>query len=182
LAFDHFKEKFEDRLPRGEAFRDEDQYFFEQILQNAYAMDLFGMEKDNLHLPDEGAEALFKWAFAKPRPKRGGGDGNPNVFYKAENVRLLQQIKHYDDKAGTTFSDNFDISDPESARPMEKVEADYLQSKARTSPLDTIQQLLDAYKAIPADSLISQAEHLSPMLQDIQALTKKYVKMIEAAS
>lgn len=85
-AFDHFKRQYEDRLPPGESFDDGDHYYFENILQNKYAQDQFGFTKDRLQMPDESEEALFAWAFSKPRPKND--DENKNVLYKAENIRL----------------------------------------------------------------------------------------------
>jgi len=179
LAFDHFKDKFEDRLPKDEQFDDQDHYFFEQILQSAFVMEQFGVDKDSLRIPDEGAEALFQWAFSKPRANRG--EENTNVFYKAECIRLWQQMKSHDDKMGTRFAAYYDVSDPKAAPPMRRIEADFLQSKARATPLDTVQQLLDAFSTLTADALISESEHLRPMLETIKKHTTKYLKMLEAA-
>ena len=68
-AFDHFKRNYEDILPDGAEFVDGDHYFFQLILQHQYTQERFGFTKDQLYLPEESENALFDWAFSKPRPK-----------------------------------------------------------------------------------------------------------------
>ena len=180
-AFGHFKRGYEDRLSEGEAFSDEDQYFFENILQNKYVWEQFGFSADRLHLPAEAEEALFLWAFKLPR-KNQDEDENPNIFYKAENIRLWAAMARYDNKHGTSFASQFDVTNPQDARPMRQVEAEFLHHKSRRTPVDTLTSLLEALHGLRADTMISQSGHLEPVLLEIDRLTRKYLKMMRAAA
>jgi hypothetical protein len=184
-AFTHFKRDFEDRLSEGEEFGDDDHYYFELILQNKYPQDQFGFGKDALRLPAESEEALFTWAFSKPRHLSGDNeadDDNENVFYKRENIRLWQQLHKYDSEKGTGFSTQLDIDDPEAARPMRQIEADFLQHKTRRSPVDSIAALIKALQELKVDTLVSQQDHLEPMLDEAVKLIEKYKRMMKAAT
>lgn len=177
-AFGHFRRHYEDRLPEGESFSDSDQYFFENILQNKYPQDQFGFSKDRLYLPEESEEALFIWAFSKPRKSE---DKNPNILYKAENIRLWNEMAKYDAEHGTGFATLFDVNAPEQAgKPMRLVEAEYLHHKARQTPLNTLQSLLDALKELKGETMVTQAEYLRPTLQEIADLADHYLRMMEA--
>lgn len=178
-AFDHFKRHYEDKLPNDEGFVDGDHYFFENIVQNAYAKEQFGFSKDRLYLPDESEKALFQWAFSQPR--KGGEDKNPNIFYKAENIRLWNDMSKYDAENGTGFASQFDVSNPEqAAKSFRLVEAEYLHQKARQTPLNTLQSLLEALKDLKGETMITQANFLKPTLQEIAGLTEHYLRMMEA--
>jgi len=166
-AFTHFKREYEDRLPEGNSFGDDDHYYFELILQNKYPQEQFGFTKDTLRLPTESEEALFTWAFSKPRNQASGKDSdddNENIFYKAENIRLWNQLHSYDGDKSTTFATQLDIDNPETARPMRQIEADFLQHKTRRSPVDSIAALIKALQELKVDTLVSQQDHLEPML------------------
>lgn len=178
-AFSHFKRRYEDRLPAGELFSDEDQYFFELILQNEHPRKQFEFEKNDLQLSDEMEEVLFKWAFQLPRSE---DDENPNVFYKAESIRLWNQMKRYDNSKGTTFADQLNVSDPDSAPTggVKRLEAEYLAHKARVSPVETVQSLLDSFRNLKVDTLMSQASHLRPMLEEFKTRSESYLKMLDA--
>jgi len=176
-AFSHFKKNFEHKLPKGEQLRDADQYFFLQILQNEYPRLKFGFGKADLRLSSEMEEVLFKWAFSLPRPE---GKDNPNKLYKAENMRLWQQMRRYDIKKGTTFAEQMDLDDPDGTPPMAKIEAEYVQHKAQISPLVTLSSLLNTLKELKADALMSQASHLEPMLRELAKQSQAFLKMIEA--
>lgn len=176
-AFSHFKRRYEDRLPSGEQFSDEDQYFFELILQNELPRKQFEFDKNDLQLSEEMEEVLFKWAFQLPR---GDGDENPNILYKAESVRLWNQMKRYDNSKGTTFADQLNVSDPDSATPVKRLEAEYLAHKAQVSPVETVQSLLDSFRNLKVDTLMSQASHLRPMLEEFKNRAQNYLKMIDA--
>lgn len=178
-AFTHFKRDFEDRLPDGEEFADRHHYFFEQILQSKFTQEQFEFTKDALRLPPESEEALFKWAFALPGT--GSDEANPNVFYKAENIGLWSKMKSYDAKKGTNFAGNFDVEDPDKAPSMRSVEADYLQHQTRSTPIDAVSSLLKALREIKVDALVSQQEHLGPMLDEVGKLVDQYKKMMTAA-
>ena len=181
FAFGHFKMQFEDRLPEGEAFVDGDHYFFENILQNKYAQEQFGFTKDRLTLPDEAEEALFAWAFSKPR--KGGEDKNQNVLYKAENIRLWSSMAKYDSSKGTAFASQFDVDDPAgTSKTMRVVEADYLHHKAQQTPLNALQSMLETLKNLKGETLIAQGEFLKPMLEEIVGVSGHYLNMIDADS
>jgi hypothetical protein len=183
-AFTHFKRAFEEQLPEGEAFEDADHYYFELILQNKYPQEQFRFSKDALRLPPEAETALFQWAFANPRnaTSESEGDGNENIFYKAENVRLWQQMRTYDIKKGTSFAAQFDIDEPEKARAMKLVEPEYLQHKAQQSPIDAIGSLIRALQELKVETLVSQQQHLGPMLDEAAILVDRYKRMMKAAA
>ena len=177
-AFDRFKRNYEDQLPEGEEFQHSDQYFFEQILQNKYAQTQFGFSQDSLYMPEEGEKALFVWAFSKPRRDE---DKNPNIFYKAENIRLWQQMSKYDAENMTGFASTFDVSAPdETTKPMRLVEAEFLHHKAQQTPLNTLQSLLESLKSLKGETMITQAEYLRPTLEEIGDLAGHYLRMMEA--
>lgn len=175
-AFSHFRRNFEHKLPPTGKLTDEDQYFFELLLQNDYPGEKFGFDKTDLHLSPELEEVLFKWAFALPRPE---GKDNPNKFYKAENIRLWQQLHKYDVANSTNFAKQFDVTDPDSAPPMTKVEAEYMQHKAKVSPLFTIDTLVNNLKTLPVDTLRSQASTLEPMIKEMIKTGNTFLKLIK---
>lgn len=182
-AFSDFKRRFAHRLPEGETFRDDDHYFFEQILQSRFTQDQFELSKDSLALGEEGAEALFQWAFAKPRSKSDDSDDdfvNENVFYKAESVGLWSKMKTYDGKKGTSFANLLDVNDPAKAEPIRMVEAQYLAHKARRSAIDTLDSLRKALTDLKVDTLVAQKEHLQPMLEEISERVDMYKRMMVA--
>lgn len=179
-AFTHFKRDYEDKLPEGEALSDQDHYFFELILQNAYPKEQFNVTKDTLRLPKESEEVLFQWAFSKPRS--GKEEDNENVFYKAESVRLWNQMAQYDRNSGTNFAKQLDVESPEEARPIRAIEAEFLQHKTQRTPIDALTSLMKALQDLKVDTLVSQQEHLTPILERIAQLIAKYQKMMKAAA
>ncbi|WP_198528630.1 hypothetical protein [Comamonas thiooxydans] len=184
-AFTHFKARYEDQLPEGEKFLDSDHYFFTEILDHPYARDKFGFSKDKLKLENEFAEALFKWAFSKPRNAKNGDDDieepkNQNVFYKAESIRAWANIAKYDNKKKTTFAAQLDPEKPDQAPSLRSVEFEVSQHREQTSPIDALTLVSKALKEIKAETLISQEDHLKPILQEISAQVKLYLAMISA--
>jgi hypothetical protein len=175
-AFSHFKRTYEDKIPK---LTERDHYYFELLLKHAYPRKEFGFEKTDLHLKPEMEEVLYKWAFAKPRD-RDEEDENPNILFKAENIRLWDQMRKYDIKRQTNFADNFSVDDPDSAPTMRKIEAEYLQHKAYVSPLDTISSLLEKLKELQVETLMSQASSLRPMIQQMIKEGETYLKMLDA--
>ena len=179
-AFGRFKSNYEDQLPEGEAFTDADHYFLELILQNKYTQGQFAFSKDSLYLPDESEKALFEWAFSKPRKSE---DKNPNIFYKAENIRLWAEMAKYDTENMTAFASQFDVSAPETAtKSMRIAEAEYLHHKAKQTPLNTLQSLLEALKDLKGETMVTQAGFLEPTLQEIADLTDHYLRMMKGDS
>lgn len=179
-AFTHFKRDFEDRLPEGEQLTDEDHYFFELILQNAYPKEQLSVTKDTLRLPPESEEVLFQWAFSKARS--GKEEDNDNIFYKAESVRLWNQMATYDGKTGTNFAKQLDANAPDEARPIRAIEAEFLQHKTQRTPIDALTALLKALQELKVATLVSQQEHLAPILEKISQLIASYQRMMEAIS
>lgn len=179
-AFTHFKRDYEDRLPEGETLSDEDHYFFELILQNAYPKEQFNVNKDSLRLPPESEEVLFQWAFSKPRP--GNKEDNENIFDKAESVRLWNQMATYDGKCGTNFAKQLDVNSPDEARPIGVIEAEFLQHKRQETPIHALTSLLKALQDLKVDTLVSQQEHLTPILERIAHQISRYQKMMKAVA
>lgn len=171
-AFSHFKRNYEDRLSEGDEFSDEDQYYFENILQNKFPMQQFEMSKEDLALSDEKEEVLFKWAFQHPR---NGGEDNPNILRKAEDIRQWARIKRYDDKNGTHFASHLDVDDPDNSTPMSEVERQYINRRQRLSPIRAIQDLTHELRTIPGDILCYQSAHLLPLLEDARDLVARYI-------
>ena len=178
-AFDHFKRQYEDQLPPGESFVDGDHYYFENILQNKYPQDQFGFTKDRLQMPEESEQALFHWAFSEPRPRNE--DQNQNVLYKAENIRLWNQMASYDAKNGTAFASQLNVDDPEATTDtMHDLEANFLQHKRRQTPLTNLTKLLEALKELRGETMITQGDFLKPTLEEIRGVVDRYIQMIDA--
>ena len=111
----------------------------------------------------------------------GKDEINPNIFYRAENIGLWSKMKSYDGKKGTNFASHFSVEDPDKAPPMRSIEANYLQHQTRSTPIDAVTSLLKALKEIKVDALVSQRDHLEPMLDEVGKLVDRYKKMMEAA-
>jgi hypothetical protein len=178
-AFSHFKRSYEDQLTDGDKFSDEDQYFFENILQNKYAADQLGFNKDDLYLGDEAEEVLFKWGFRHPRVKAGD---SKNILRKAEDIRVWARMKRYDDEKGTSFAAGLDPEHPDDATPMEQLDAKFQLHKAQISPVDTLRDLLDSFGKLKADSLMTQAAHIRPMMAEVIQRATGYLAMIDAVT
>ena len=177
-AFSAFKNEYEDRLPEGDTFEDQDQYFFELILQYRFAQEQFEFDRDALRLPKETAEVLFQWAFSKPR--KGGKDRSENVFYEAENIRLWNTVKNFDDVNGTSFAARLDVDQPDKAQTMRDVEADYLQRKRLRTPINALASLIEELRTLETDTLVSQAGHLTPMLEEVGRLVEQRLRMLRS--
>jgi hypothetical protein len=179
-AFTHFKREYEDQLPKGGRLTEEDHYFFELILQNAYPKEQFGVDKDTLRLSPEAESVLFKWAFSKPRPSNE--DLNENILVKAESIRLWNQMSKYDGQHLTNFARQLDVNAPDEARPIRIVEAEFLQHKTQRTPIHAISSLLKALQELKVETLISQKEHLAPILAKAAEFIENYQQMMRAVS
>jgi hypothetical protein len=178
-AFSHFKRRYEDKLSDDDEFKDDDQYYFTNILENKYAADQFRFTGDRLTLEDEMEEVLFEWAFKYPRKQ---GDENKNILRIAEDIRLWAGMKKYDDKNQTRFADRLNVERPEEAEPMNILDAEFQARKAQISPMTTVRSLLKPFRDIQADTLLSQASHLRPLLEELRERSDKYLAMIDAVS
>ncbi len=181
-AFLRFKLRYEDKLPNGEKFKDEDHYFFEQILDSKYPREQFKFGDNDLELKPAMEEVLFKWAFKEPRQ----GAENNNVLYKAENFRQWQAMSRYDTKPGnhTSFASRLDVSRPDDAKPGEfyEIEAEYLNHKAQKGPSRLIDKLIAELQGTPASTLVNQSGHLRTQLEQLQNITTRFLKVIDAAN
>lgn len=183
-AFAHFKLDYEDRAEAvGNKFEPSDQYFFTQILDNKVAREAFGFQPTDLTLSEQGEEALFEWAFSKKRDRRKKDDDDDvNVFQKAEDMRVWQRIYNYDAKTGVTnFHKQLDVDSPADAPPIREVLAKMTMHKQVNTPLRTLEELLSSLRDLKADTLISQAMHLRPILREVDKQVKKYVAMLDAS-
>ena len=182
-AFSHFKTNYEEKIEEaGNKLTAGDQYFFDNILANKHARDEFGFTSDRLHLTEEGEEALFQWAFAKPRKSTGDDRDaeNENVFQKAEDIRLWQKVARYDAKAATTnFARRLSISSPEDAIPVWRLEREAASHREQNTPIKALNDLLNGLRQIKLDTLILQGEHLKPMMEEAIDQISKYIKFID---
>jgi hypothetical protein len=177
LMFTRFKQRFEEQLPPNERFDDDDQYFFDNILQYPFTRDEFGLDKDSLKMSPEMEEVLFKWAFSKPRPS---DDENKNILRTAEDIRLWNRVKRYDADNGTTdFHTRLDVDDPDNAIPIEKVEALYGSHKAQVGAVDNLTSILAEFTKLDRDRLLSQATTLKPMLKQVVAKGNEHLAELD---
>ena len=179
-AFSRFRLDFEDELPAGDEFGESDYYLFELIVQQPYAREQFGLgSEDAMHLPEDKAQVLFDWVFREPRPQKA--DDNPNKLYRHENIRVLGQMKKYDDNNGTSFAARFDVEDHLNAPTMHSVEADYHAHKARKTPTYVLESLLEQLNALDAETMMAEGEFLHGQLEELQKRTGKLLAMVAAA-
>lgn len=182
-AFVHFKLNYEERIEAvGNKLADGDQYYFDNILASKHARDEFGFTPDRLSLSEEGEEALFQWAFSKPKETAGDDPDaiNENIFQKAEDIRLWQKIARYDAKTGTTtLARRLSIATPEDATPVWRLGREADSHREQNTPIKALNDLLNGLKQIKVDTLIAQGEHLRPMLDQAVDQIGKYIKFID---
>lgn len=178
VAFNRFKARFEDRLPEGERFKDQDQSYFIVLFEPGYAHGEFGIRDSDLILAPDMEEVLFQWAFARPRGSEP--EDNPNIFRSADDMRTWGRLARYDEKVGTSFAARLDVNRPERAKPVAKLEAEYLSHKAQRSPLDTLESLLDTLKTMEVETLRAAGAQLKPAIQDLLTICNDYLAILEA--
>jgi hypothetical protein len=173
--FQRFKDNFTDQLPPGEKFADDehgefketDFYLFQLIVKIPFVRAQLGMDELGLKMSPEGERALFNWVFKKPRPNRA--EDNQNILYRHENLQIWDRMRKYDADHGTDFAQNFSVTDPDAARSMRQVEAEFLQHAAQRSTSDVIQRLIDEFLKIPRRKVRDEADFLRPMLEKLHA-------------
>ncbi|MFK3780961.1 hypothetical protein [Agrobacterium sp. NPDC089420] len=176
--FDHFKLDYEDKIKAaGNALLEEDQYFFDQILQSKYARSEFDVDKDTLKLSEKSSGALFQWAFSKPRK-----GSNENVFRKAEDMRVWQSLSKYDNENSTTFAAQLDVDNPVDAPTLKTLNNRRGNHEEQMSPLQTISSLIETFEKLPASNLITQSDMLQPMLIQVRDAADRFLAMIEKES
>lgn len=173
-AFRRFRQKYAptvEALGEDEGLRDEDHYFFVQILENKYAKEEFKFGDDQLNLSQEMEEVLFKWAFAKPRSGQ-----NENVLYKAENFREWRKMA----KDMPELATQLDVSMPDNAPNFHELESSFHASKAQKAPTRVIEKLLKQLQDLPAEHLTLEQSHLKPLLEQVAKTCNDYLKMLTA--
>lgn len=178
--FDHFKLDYEDKIKgAGNTLLDEDQYYFDQILQSNHARGQFDVDKDTLKLSEKAAEALFVWAFSKPGK---GKSNNENVFRKAEDMRVWQSLSKYDNENSTNFAAQLDVDDPSEAPTLKTLNNRRGNHEEQMSPIQTIGSLIETFEKLPASNLITQSDMLHPMLVQVRDAADRFLAMIEKES
>ncbi|GGO13383.1 hypothetical protein [Micromonospora parathelypteridis] len=177
--FSHFRAEWEENLPDGEEFGKTDYYLFENISRKPWVRQQLGISEDDLSIPPDGEDVLFKWIFRHPRGRTA--DDNPNVFYRHENVLLWDQLKRYDEKQGTAFAARFDVTNPDDAPTMQEVEAEYLAHKAGRKPNAVIDELLRRLSELTAEKLATEGQILRAQLVQLRDQADMFLKMIDAA-
>jgi hypothetical protein len=173
--FDHFKLGYEDKIKAaGNQLLDEDQYYFDQILNSKQARTEFEVDKDTLELSGKASEALFQWAFSKPRK-----GNNENVFRKAEDMRIWQALAKYDSEKSTNFSSQLDVDNPTEAPTLKSLANRKSNHEEQMSPIQTLSGLIETFEKLPASNLITQANMLEPMLRQVRDAADRFLKMIE---
>jgi len=183
-AFAHFRLNYEDEAAKvGNTIEPSDQYFFGQILDNKVARDAFEFGPTDLNLSETSEAALFEWVFSKKRDRRKKDDDDDiNVFQKAEDMRVWQRIANYDAKTGVTnFHKQLNVDEPTDAPPIRVLEARKNLHRQVNTPLRTLEELLEALRTLPGQTITDQAAHLRPMLVETDREVKRYIAMIDAA-
>ena len=178
--YEDFIAIWEDDLPDEEAFKESDFYLFELISQVAWFRDdvlELGLERRTF--TDEASKALFEWVFKLPRGN--SADENENVFYRHENVRLLNTIRNYDEKTTTTsFSKGYKLEDYENAPRVREQEARYLQHKNQQGSDILLRDLIEALDGIKMGEARQRSEYMTAQLEQLQSIVSEQLRMIRA--
>lgn len=183
-AFGRFRANYDDRvLAAGNTFVPGDQYYIEQILTHQVSRNAFEFGSNDLYLSEKGEEALFQWAFSKQRNrKKAEDDDDPNVFQKAEDMRVWQRIANYDAKNSTTnFAGRLNVEEPSDATPIRDLLAEMTQHRGKSKPIKTLTDLIETMKEFKAGSLVDQAAHIRPLLKEVEKQAQRFITMLDAA-
>ena len=178
-AFLSFRARFQERLPQGEAFSDNDQAFLSRLLEPGYPRERFGIRDDQLKLAPEMEEALFQWAFARPRRSADGG-ANPNVLRGPDDIRLWERLARYDAEHETHFAQGLDPERPEQARPMAELEVEYLAHRCEQSPIDTLRELIGKLKRVDVGMLRQRRDEIGPLVEEVSQISRDLKGMLAA--
>lgn len=182
-AFGHFRANYDEQVEEaGNQLIASDQYFFEQILDHQVSRTAFEFGSTDLHLSEKGEQALFLWAFSKKRNrKKADDDDDPNVFQKAEDMRIWQRIANYDAKNSTTsFAKRLNVEDPSDAMPVKEIEAEVRLHRGKSKPIKTLTDLLETMREFKADALVDQAAHIRPLLKEVERQSLRFIAMLDA--
>lgn len=172
--FVKFKLDYNDKIVAvGNTLLDEDQYFFDQIMQSSHARTQFEIDKDSLQLSEKASEALFQWAFSKSRKTP-----NENVLRKAEDIRVWQSLSKYDGTNSTKFASMLDVDNPADAPTLRTLDNRRSNHEEQMSPLNTLAGLIEAFDKLPAVNLVTQSDMLQPLLVQIRDASIRFLAMI----
>jgi hypothetical protein len=177
-AFARFRAAYEDRLPKGESFEDDDQAYFAALLELGQPRDAFGFGWDDLWLGPEMEEVLFKWAFSKPRNRRD--EPNRNVIAVPDDFRTWARIARYDERMHTRFAAQLDVRQPEKARPVGEIESDWLTHRSDATPLETMRSLVRTLKNMAVETIRAHHQEIRVSVDELAALLKEYQAILEA--
>ena len=102
------------------------------------------------------------------------------MFFRHENIKVWDDMHKYDQTNGTDFAANFDVSDPDSARPMAEVEAEWLSHKAKRKPQAIIDDLLKRLSELTAERLATEGTALRVQLERLRDQAEVFIKMIDS--
>ncbi|WP_314682241.1 hypothetical protein [Rhodococcus qingshengii] len=180
--FGAFRARWEDELPKvpHQEFDKEDYYLFELISRKPWVRAQLAIGEDDRALSAESEKVLFDWVFKQARPWPRSADKNPNIFYRHENIKVWDDMQRYDKDNGTSFASAFDVSDPDSARRMAEVEAEWLSHKANRKPQAIIDDLLKKLSELTADRLATEGTAIKVQLERMRDQAQLFLKMIES--
>jgi hypothetical protein len=178
LSFNHFRSGFEDRLPKGESFRDDDQNYFAALLEPGYAREQFRIGHDDLWLSGDMEEVLFQWGFSKPRGE--DEDENLNILRSADDLRIWNRMARYDDRAQTRFARQIDVARPRQARRVTEVEREWLVHRVDATPVETMRSLLQNLKQMEVETIRAHHAEIRPAMNELAELVAEYQAILEA--
>ncbi len=177
-AFSRFRAAYDDRLPKGDIFEDDDQAYFAALLELGHPRDAFGFGWDDLVLAPEMEEVLFKWAFSRPRQRKD--EPNRNVVAAPDDFRTWARIARYDERMHTRFANQLDVQRPEKARPVAEIENDWLTHRSDATPVETMRSLVRALKTMSVETIRAHHQEIRLSIDELSALLTEYQAILQA--
>lgn len=180
--FAHFKAEFEDQLPTGEDFREEDHFLFESIAKKPWVRSQFQIGDDSLSIPELGEKAIFEWVFKEPRKGNRDATQNPNKFHAHRNINEWADMKQYDDSNGTSFAARYNVEEPEGAPKFDVLLAEFSNRKLERGATDILAELIQRLQQLKAEELSSDKVVLPGLLEKIRELSDKFLNMAKTTN
>jgi hypothetical protein len=180
--FAHFKAEFEDQLPTGEDFREEDHFLFESIAKKPWVRSQFQIGDDSLSIPELGEKAIFEWVFKEPRKGNRDSTQNPNKFHAHRNINEWADMKQYDDSNGTSFAARYNVEEPEGAPKFDVLLAEFSNRKLERGATDILAELIQRLQQLKAEELSSDKVVLPGLLEKIRELSDKFLNMAKTTN
>jgi hypothetical protein len=175
--FAHFRAEWEDQLPDGEDFREEDHFLFENISKKPWVRERLGLNDNSLSIPEVGEKALFEWVFKEPRKGNRDSSENPNKFHAHRNILEWANMKEYDNKHGTSFASRYDVEQPESAPKFDVLLAEFNNRKLQRGATDILTELIERLEQLKAEELSTDKVVLPGLLERVRDLSDKFLNM-----